>query len=143
MVLGPQFHPDVISLINSRAASPNPILEGEDARKVFRAANIRQWPLLDAAQQYRGGYSREWSESIPASQTLHTTQKHLDARAVKSYMQGNEPEFDTEYEDNVPYDPELLVSERGTHWIDEGHHRLVASRLRGDPSRRVYGGPLG
>ena len=28
----------------------------------------------------------------------------------------------------------------GSVWMDEGHHRLVASRLRGDLSREVWSG---
>lgn len=151
MVLGRQFHDSfgpeplkskAISIINKRADSDKPLLEGADARTVLRAANIRQWPLLDSPSQYRGGYSGEWDETIPSTTTLHTSQKYLHAGGLQDYLAGNEPEFDENYEKPVPYDPELMISNRGDYWIDEGHHRMVASRLRGDPSRRVVVGPL-
>jgi hypothetical protein len=138
-----QFHQQAMDIINRS----NDVLRGADARTVFKAANIRSWPMQDMPTQIREGWSREYQDSISPDETLHTAQQHLHAPTLKKYLAGDVPETDPEYdyEDNpepVPYLPETVVSESGRRWIDEGHHRIVASRLRGDVSTDVWGGPL-
>jgi hypothetical protein len=78
--------------------------------------------------------------SRDVDEVLHTTQNHLYAPILQKYMAGDVPEFDDDYGDpdtgisDVRYLPEIGSTDRGTPFIVEGHHRLVASRLRGEDS---------
>lgn len=150
MALGPQFHdafgPEPVRsnarrLINQRAASDRPVLNPEETRQVFNAVNIRNWPLalVTTDQRWASGGAGETSGTRDFDEVLHTSQGHLYAPAVQKYMSGDVPEFDPDYADeegvsDVRYLPEIQSTERGTPWIGEGHHRLVASRLLGQDS---------
>lgn len=118
------------------------LIMGDDAREVMRAANIRQWDLSEPANGIREGWT-EYSDTVYPHETLHTSQSYLHAPTVLKYMYEGAPEFDPEYEgEEREYRPEVLQTERGTKWINEGHHRLVASRLNKDWRTKVWGGPL-
>lgn len=136
-----------LGIINRAAEAAGPdwrsgIIQGDQAKAVFKAANIRQWPLVEHATRQREGWT-EYSDTVYPHETLHTTQDYLHAPTLKKYMEEGPPEFDPEYGDEErEYRPEVLETERGTKWIDEGHHRLVASRLNRDYSTKVWGGPL-
>lgn len=150
MTLGPQFTdafgPDpvrskAIGIINQAVERGEPVLNEEDTRKVMGAVNIRQWPLSDAPSFIRppAGGAGENMGNRYYDETLHTSQTHLYAPAVQKYMAGDVPEFDEDYVDDsgvsdVQYLPEIGSTERGTPFIQEGHHRLVAARLRGEDS---------
>ena len=116
------------------------VIEGEDAKTVFRAANIRHWPLNEHPTQFRDGWTED-TGTVRPSETLHTSQNHLHSHTLRRYMAGDIPEFDPDYEDQE-YLPEVMRTTRGTPWINEGHHRLVASRLNDYPYQEVYEGPL-
>lgn len=116
------------------------VMNPQDTKKVMRAANIRLWPLKDHASMQREGWT-EYESTVHPHETLHTTQTYLHAPTIRKYMTEGSPETDPEYNDR-PYNPEILTTERGTRWIGEGHHRLVASRLNKEWSRDVYEGPL-
>lgn len=153
MTLGPQFHDsfgpepvrlNAIALVNKRAAmkAPESYLVKDEAQKVFNAVNIRNWPLEDAPSSMRWptGGKGEDSGYRDADEVLHTSQGFLDARAVQKYMRGEVPEFDPDFDteeggSDVPYLPEIVSTEAGTPWINEGHHRLVSSRLLGRGSK--------
>jgi hypothetical protein len=119
------------------------VIEGDDAKTVFRATNIRSWPLTDHPTNTREGWTESESEVRP-SETLHTTQSHLHGPTIRRYMSGDIPEFDPDYEGDFShrYLPEVMRTTRGTPWINEGHHRLVASRLNEYPYEEVWEGPL-
>ena len=144
MVLGPQFHDSfgaepikskAISIINKRAASDKPVITGDEARTVFRAANVRQWTSMeDQPTIYESGVGMYdgWREP---DEVLHTAQKHLHTPTLQKYMRGEVPEYDPDYADDsgvseVEYYPEVMTTRRGTPFIGEGHHRFVASRLQ-------------
>lgn len=115
---------------------------GDDARTVMRAAHIRQWPLRRPASEIREGYT-EGPSTVYRWERLNTSQTHLHAPTVLKYLYEGAPEMDPAYPgEDVRYLPEVLRTENDTPWIDEGHHRIIASRLRGDTSLPVYEGPL-
>lgn len=138
MTLNPQqFHQDAMDIIKRSKG----MIEGEDARTVFRAANIRSWPMKEMPTYTGREYGLESEGGVSSGETLHTAQSHLHGPTVKEYMTKGAPEEDPDYEDRK-YLPEVYESLRGRKWIDEGHHRLVASRLRGDFGTEVYEGYL-
>lgn len=130
-----QFHQNALDIINR---SPG-MIQGEDARTIFRAANIRSWPLSDHFTDVREGWTEEEGVVRP-SETLHTSQPHLHGPTLRRYMSGDVPEEDPEH--GGKYLPEIMRTEKNTPWINEGHHRLVASRLNNFPYEEVYEGPL-
>lgn len=152
---GPQFrdafgddpiYSRALMAINKAADAANPkdwhsgLLTGDALKTVHQAANIRHWNLSDAPSQIRQGWT-QYTEHIPDKEILHTSQDYLHAPTLRKYMTEGAPEMDPDYDDRE-YLPEILHTEAGTPWIDEGHHRIVASRLRGDWRTKVYGGPL-
>jgi len=114
------------------------MIEGDDARKVFKAVNIRSWPMESMPTENRL-HGLENEGGVSANETLHTAQSHLHGPTVRKYMENGAPEEDPHGEGRK-YLPEVYFSPRGHRWIDEGHHRLVASRLRGDFGTEVYEG---
>jgi hypothetical protein len=140
MTLNPaQFHQQAMDIIQRSKG----VIRGKEAQTVFRAANIRSWPMGDSANIIRNGWVEEES-TVPKSETLHTSQGHLHAPTVRRYMDGDIPEFDPDYEGDFShrYLPEIMRTERNTPWINEGHHRLVASRLNDYSDEEVWQGPL-
>jgi hypothetical protein len=60
---------------------------------------------------------------------LYTSQEHLGTQGIRFYMK--HPDQVTRYAGNDK--PEIYPDEDGALWIKEGHHRIIASRLRGEP----------
>lgn len=116
------------------------VIHNPDAKKVMRAANIRQWDLSDHASSIREGWT-EGEDIVWDHEPLNTTQQHLHAPTLRRYMTVGPPEMDPE-DSEREYHPEVLRTENDTPWIDEGHHRIIASRLLGERNLRVYTGPL-
>lgn len=130
--LSSQFE-HVMGIINSSEG----VLSGPDARSVFRQANIRSWPISDSPEKY-DDETGSWDgpSFTSASETLHTRQAHLHAPTLRRYMAGDVPKFDRDYEDeetgDAPgYHPTVL-HHKSRKWIEEGHHRLIASRLNAE-----------
>lgn len=118
------------------------LIKGDDARTVFRAANIRSWPMQDMPTGGNREYGLESEGGVTSDEVLHTAQGSLHGPTIRQYMKdGGVPEEDPQYEGRK-YLPEVYTSVRGHKWIDEGHHRLVASRLRGDNGTETYEGYL-
>lgn len=139
-----------LGIVNKAEGSLTP----EQTKYVFRAANIRQWPI---DQLTFDNYERTADEGhgyVEPDDVLHTNQSGLYAPAIRDYMQSNpadtppeehEEDTDNEYGDGdnyFPYLPEVIDSERGKPWIEEGHHRLVASRLMRKPQAWVAAGTM-
>jgi hypothetical protein len=117
------------------------LIEGNDARTVFKATGIRSWPIdsMPTGMPSRNS-SLENTGSVSSRETLHTAQDYLHGPTVREYLKpGGAPEMDPHYPDRE-YLPEVYETPRGSKWIDEGHHRIVASRLRGDSHTDVYEG---
>lgn len=136
-----------LGIVNKAEGSLTP----EQTKYVFRAANIRQWPI---DQLTFDNYERSADEGyayVEPDDVLHTNQSSLYAPAIRDYMQSNpadNPPEDYDYSDEddddrgFPYLPEVIDSERGKPWIEEGHHRLVASRLMQNPQAWVATGTM-
>lgn len=131
-----------MEIINSSEGA----IHGAEAKEVFRAANIRPWRLGQGGTAFdrpaASGVGEQRS-TLPHHETVHTSQTHLHAPTLRKYIAGEVPEFDEDYasEDrpsDVRYHPEVGMTERGNRWMLEGHHRLVASRLRGDYSSDIW-----
>jgi hypothetical protein len=108
-------------------------IEGRAARQIFRSANIRQWPERSAPHLGRSEgnivYDPDWMTGEPnrsevrPHETLHTSQQHLHGPTLMSLV--------TARRDEEEHPVQVYSSRRGHQWIEEGHHRLVASRLQG------------
>lgn len=80
---------------------------------------------------------------LPASHPLHTTQTHYGTRGIRRYVDdpnashiggiGHVQVIDEE-EEELP----KVYHHEGADWIADGHHRIMASRLRGEPSIKVH-----
>lgn len=74
--------------------------------------------------------------SMPASEELHTTQGSLDKSGIRHFIDHpNNPEH---WKEGEGYDAPQVYSHQGKTWIYEGHHRIMASRLRGEHSIKVH-----
>ena len=73
---------------------------------------------------------------MPASEELHTTQSVLNKSTIRHFVDNpNNPE---EWKDGEGYNAPEVYTHQGKLWVHEGHHRLIASRLRGDSSTKVH-----
>jgi hypothetical protein len=108
------------------------VITGRVARHVFERADIVQSKadaphIAGATEGYGEGRGYPWG-------TAHTSQGHLHVPTLNRYARGDIPEYDEDYasdegESDVPYEPETYEY-GGKTWIAEGHHRIVADRLR-------------
>lgn len=148
---GPQFRDisEARSFVESlpdrggpHALPDNPVfLNKPTTRALMRTVGIRTWPI-DHPSEYREYSPREGTGTISRDETLNTTQDHLHMGTLKRYLRGDipemhpdwEPDHEDDFENDVPYDPDVLYTERGDAWIDEGHHRIVTSRLNEYPN---------
>lgn len=124
---------------------PDQFIKDRELHEVLDSANIIKrskgpvhldnvWP------SYEGD-----TNTITDRETLRTSQDYLHRPTLARYIVEGAPEMDPDYEhEDVPYRPEVFTfGKRGHQWIDEGHHRIVASRLRGDSSIKVTQGDAG
>lgn len=122
-------------------------IHGEHARQLMRSVNVRTWPIDMPAmfRDVRPARGEGPVVEIDPDETLHTAQSHLHLPTLEKYVRGEVPEHDPDFEDEegVPYLPEVLTGAREERWINEGHHRIVAARLRGEDvpawEGRIYG----
>jgi hypothetical protein len=108
-------------------------IHGQAAREIFHQANIRMWPEQSAPHLGRsegniaydlnmGGYAPKTTDVRP-HETLHTSQQHLHGPTLASLLVNRDPEKEE-------HPVQVYESRRGHTWIEEGHHRIVASRLQ-------------
>ena len=115
------------------------LIQGSDARRVFKAVGIRSWPLEELpTESDKREFGLERQSSIRHDEPLNTMQNYLHGPTVRKYM--NNPPGENPHFPGEPYLPEVYKTTRGSRWIEEGHHRIVASRLRGDDSTDVAEG---
>ena len=114
-------------------------------KDVFKRVNVVSHPEqfgedeeLDrqlAADDTRTHQHPHEMHDLPAHQAVHTTQDTVDRAGIRSYIdKPNNPEHWTE----EGYDAPEVYHHQGKMWIYEGHHRIIASRLRGEPSIKVH-----
>jgi hypothetical protein len=111
------------------------VISGGVARHVMERADIRQTKRGVDAPHIVGvtqGYGEE--RGYPHGEVM-TSQRHLHIPTIKRYIHGDIPKLDPDYDidesegPNVPYEPETYHY-GGKEWVAEGHHRIVAQRLR-------------
>jgi hypothetical protein len=74
-------------------------------------------------------------EQLSSHEPLYTKQTQLYKPAIRQYVdRPNNPE---EFKDDYGYDVPQLYRFKDRLWVDEGHHRILASRLRGEASTTV------
>jgi hypothetical protein len=133
-----RINPDQFSEALDIVKRSKGMIEGSDAQKVFKAVGIRSWPMEEMPISSGREYGLESRGGVHRGETLNTAQSHLHGPTVREYMK-NPPE-ENPHAPGEPYLPEVYQTTRGSKWIDEGHHRIVASRLRGDYGTEVYEG---
>lgn len=114
------------------------LVKGPNARKVFKAVGIRSWPMVEQPVSSGRDYGIESTGEVYDNEILNTAQDYLHGPTVRKYIK-NTPKSNPDYPEGQ-YLPEVYTTVRGSKWIDEGHHRIVASRLRGDGKTEVYEG---
>jgi hypothetical protein len=132
-----QFHQQAMDIIQRSDGW----IKGNDAKTIFSATNIRSWPMIESPSMSGRDFGIEEEGGVSSNEVLNTAQGHLHGPTLRKYMDEGAPEMDPAYEDRK-YLPEVLTSPRGRKWIDEGHHRIVSSRLRGETGTDVYEGYL-
>lgn len=136
MTLNPDQFAEAMDIVNR---SGEELIKGLDVKKVFRAVGIRSWPLEELpTESDKREFGLERQSSIRHDEPLNTMQTYLHGPTVRKYMK-NPPSKDPHFP-GEPYLPEVYTAPRGSKWIEEGHHRIVASRLRGDADTDVYEG---
>lgn len=135
-MLNPDQFAEAMDIVNR---SGEKLIKGSDVKKVFRAVGIRSWPLEElVTESEKREFGLERQGSIRHDEPLNTMQTYLHGPTVRKYMK-NPPSKDP-HSPGEPYLPWVYKAPRGSKWIEEGHHRIVASRLRGDTSTDVYEG---
>lgn len=117
------IEPPSLALLFSEANLEEHDVTGPEARRFMARHNMVQGsaPLLF------GGFIYEPVRELPMrylsrDEILLTSQTHFNVSILNHYVQ-HQPEGS--------YRP-ITCTYRGTLWIAEGHHRILASRLRGD-----------
>lgn len=112
----------------------NVVFHGRDTEE---GSQEEQWDRTDAADAARptSQYPEDMVD-IPFHQVLHTSQSSVDSPGLRAYVdRPNNPE---EWKDDVGFDAPEVVEHKGRLWIHDGHHRIIASRLRGERSFKAH-----
>jgi hypothetical protein len=133
-----KVHPDQFAHLQDERG----FIHGQAARQTFRQANIRMWTPQSAPHLGRSEgnivYDPHWMTGEPAtsdirpSEELHTAQQHLHGPTLSALMTNRNYEQEE-------HPVQVYESRRGHTWIEEGHHRLVASRLQHFSEGAQYG----
>ena len=125
------------------AREDNPtILNKPTTRALMRAVGIRSWPINHPSDYREYNPGDQGKSYVTRDEPLHTTQDYLHMGTLKRYLKGDIPEFhpdwepdhEDDFENDVPYHPDVLETHNNRRWIDEGHHRIVTSRLNEHPN---------
>jgi hypothetical protein len=97
--------------------------------RVARMHNITYVPMTEDEKEQEGHYQiPEENDSHPYRlyhyEPLYSTQEHFGTRGIRNYV-------DTPPGSNEK--PVIFPDDEGDLWIHDGHHRIIASRLRGEP----------
>jgi len=112
----------------------NVVFHGRDTEEGRQEA---EWDRTDAADASRptSQYPHDMVD-IPFDQVLHTSQQAVDAPGLRAYV--DKPNNPEEWKDDYGYDAPQVFSHKGKLWIHDGHHRIIASRLRGEQSFKAH-----
>jgi hypothetical protein len=102
--------------------------------RVARMHNITYVPMSDEEQEQEGHYQIPDENDahlyrLYRDEPLYTTQEHFGTRGVRHYV--DNPGTPTTSGSNEK--PVIFPDDEGDLWIHDGHHRIIASRLRGEP----------
>lgn len=78
---------------------------------------------------------------LSSYQRLFTTQSSLHIPTLEHFLQN--PNDPTRWIEAEGYDAPHIYTFKGDTWIHEGHHRIAASRLRGESSTQVMRNYIG
>jgi len=84
------------------------------------------------------GYGQQHPDEMwdmPSDVQLHTSQESVDTGTLKHFRE--QPNDPNNYVEAEGYDAPQVYHHDGKYWISEGHHRVLASRMRGDSSTKV------
>jgi hypothetical protein len=102
--------------------------------RVARMHNITYIPMSENEMSAEGHY--EYTEEYPShpyrlyrTEPLSTTQEHFGTRGIRHYVDNPEEPTPSASAEK----PILFADDYNDLWIHEGHHRIIASRLRGEP----------
>ena len=100
--------------------------------RVARMHNITRLPLTDDEdfEHTQATYGTRYNEyRLHRDEPLFTNQNGFRVSGIKHYLAN--PNTPTANASNDK--PEVYPDREGKIWIKEGHHRIIASRLRGEP----------
>lgn len=133
------MHPDNIG----RQFGPRNWISTE--KPVFKDINVishpeqvgtdEDWDRLEDAQESQQLFHPHEMTDLPAHVEVHTTQGLVDRAGIRSYI--DQPNDHTRWDDEIGYDAPQVYHHKGKLWVYEGHHRIIASRLRGESSLKV------
>ena len=99
--------------------------------RVARMHNITWSPMSEDEQIDEGHEEYPEFKAHPyrlySDEPLNTTQNHFSAKGVRYYFDKN-----TNIDRNGEK-PRIFADDDGELWIHDGHHRIIASRLKGEP----------
>lgn len=111
-------------------------------KSVFKNINViahpeqkdtdEDWSRHDAALNTRFHVEPHEMKDLASDVPVHTTQTSVDRAGIRSYV--DQPNDHTRWDDDNGYDAPEVYHHEGKLWVYEGHHRIIASRLRGEPS---------
>lgn len=100
--------------------------------RVARMHNITYVPLNTDAdfEHFQATYGTRYNEyRLYRDEPLFTQQSAFRTSGIRHYI--DNPNVTTANANNDK--PEVYPDRNGKIWIKEGHHRIIASRLRGEP----------
>jgi hypothetical protein len=100
--------------------------------RVARMHNITYVPLtkdesMEHDMAHEGTRYNEYR--LHRDEPLFTEQSHFGTMGIRHYV--DNPTVNTAWAGSDK--PEVYPDRDGALWINEGHHRIIASRLRGEP----------
>lgn len=76
--------------------------------------------------------------NMPSSTVLNTTQNHFGSQGIRRYMKDPSAPSMTSEDQEAHEDIPEVYHHKGQYWINEGHHRILSSRLSGASSIQVH-----
>jgi hypothetical protein len=148
-VLGEQFRDRLADMGLSHVAdSDKQLIRDGELSDIYDRAGVvlrRSSPVdLEMTPYHRGGYESGPSE-LEGSRPVRTSQTGLHRPTFLKYLEHGAPDWNPDYgsEPGYPYLPYVFdYGSRGNTWVEDGHHRLITSRLRGEQSTLVYRDPF-
>jgi hypothetical protein len=90
------------------------------------------WDFIIVDEAHEGTRYNEYR--LYRDEPLFTEQEHFGTQGIRHYI--DNPTVRTPSAGNDK--PEVYPDRDGDLWINEGHHRIIASRLRGEPYINVF-----